>query len=84
MFDIMQNALLIFIEAICCKIFFETFGKIRHKGWINIIQVMLLVGSMCLYSYALSEYFVLRQIIAISVFSLFMRAREIISVNSTL
>lgn len=72
MFDLMQNILLIFIEAICCKIFFETFGKIRHKGWINIIQVMLLLGSMCLYSYALSEYFVLRQIIAISVFSLFM------------
>lgn len=31
MFDLMQNILLIFIEAICCKIFFETFGKIRHK-----------------------------------------------------
>ena len=43
MFDLMQNILLIFIEAICCKIFFETFGKIRHKGWINIIQVMLLL-----------------------------------------
>ncbi len=72
MFDLMQNVLLIFIETMCCKSFFETFGKIRHKGWINLIQVLLLLSSMCFYSYVLSEYFVLRQIIAISVFSVFM------------
>lgn len=83
MFDIMQNVLLIFIEAMCCKIFFETFGEIRHKGWINLIQVMLLFGSMCFYSYALSEYFVLRQIIAISVFSLFMLWHIKISLKKT-
>lgn len=35
MFDLIQNVLLIFIEAMCCKTFFETFGKIRHNGWIN-------------------------------------------------
>lgn len=72
MFDLIQNVLLIFIEAMCCKSFFETFGKIRHKGWINIIQVLLLLSSMCFYSYGLSEYFVLRQIAAIFVFSVFM------------
>lgn len=72
MFDFMQNILLMFIEAMCCKSFFETFGKIRHKGWINFIQAMLLLCSMFFYSYALYEYFVLRQLIAISVFSLFM------------
>ncbi len=72
MFDLMQNVLLIFIEAMCCKSFFETFGEKRHKGWINLIQVLLLISSMCYYSYVLSEYFVLRQIIAISAFSVFM------------
>lgn len=72
MFDLMQNVLLIFIEAMCCKSFFETFGEKRHKGWINLIQVLLLISSMCFYSYVLSEYFVLRQMIAISVFSVFM------------
>lgn len=72
MFDLMQNVLLIFIEALCCKSFFETFGEKRHKGWINLVQVLLLLSSMCFYSYGLSEYFVLRQIIAISVFSVFM------------
>lgn len=72
MFDLLQNVLLIFIEAMCCKSFFETFGEIRHKGWINLIQVLLLLSSMCFYSYSLSEYFVPRQIVAISVFSIFM------------
>lgn len=72
MFDLIQNVLLIFIEAMCCKTFFETFGKIRHNGWINLIQVMLLFYSMCFYSYTLSEYFVLRQVVAISVFSVLM------------
>lgn len=72
MFDLMQSVLFIFIEAMCCKIFYETFGEIRHKGWINVIQVLLLISSMCFYSYGLSEYFVLRQIVAISVFSVLM------------
>lgn len=68
----MRNVLLIFIEATCCRIFFETFGEIRRKGWINFIQGLLLLGGMCFYSYYLSEYFVLRQIVAISAFSVFM------------
>lgn len=68
----MQSVLLIFIEAICCKSFFEAFGQIRHKGWINIIQTLLLLSSMCFYSHILSGHFVLRQIVAIFVFSLFM------------
>lgn len=72
MLDLMRNVLLIFIEATCCRIFFETFGETRRKGWINFIQALLLLGSMCFYSYGLSEYFVLRQIVAISVFSVFM------------
>lgn len=44
MFDFMQSVLLIFIEMMCCKIFYETFGEVRHKGWINTIQFILLLG----------------------------------------
>ena len=44
MIDLMQNVLLIFIEAMCCKSFFETFGAIRYKGWINFIQILLLLS----------------------------------------
>ncbi len=32
MVDLTQNALLIFIEKMCCKIFYETFGEVRYKG----------------------------------------------------
>lgn len=47
MFELMQSVLLIFIEIMCCKIFYETFGKVRYKGWINVIQFILLLGSVC-------------------------------------
>lgn len=72
MFDLMQSVLLIFIEMMCCKIFYETFGKIRHKGWINIIQFVLLLGSICFLSYSFSEHFVIRQIVIIFMVSIFM------------
>lgn len=72
MFELMQSILLMFIEAMCCKSFFETFGEVRYKGWINVIQVLILLCSMCFYSYGFFDYFILRQIIAISVFSVFM------------
>ncbi|GFI29702.1 hypothetical protein IMSAGC013_01089 [Lachnospiraceae bacterium] len=47
MFDLIQSILLMFIEIMCCKIFYETFGKIRYKGWINIIQFVLLLVGIC-------------------------------------
>lgn len=31
MFELMQSVLLIFIEIMCCKIFYETFGKYGIK-----------------------------------------------------
>lgn len=72
MFDLLQNLLLIFIEIMCCKIFFETFGELRYKGWINIIQFILLFGSIWLLAYNLSEYFAIRQIANILVLFIFM------------
>lgn len=72
MFKLMQSVLLIFIEIMCCKIFYETFGKVRYKGWINIIQFLLLLGSVFFLSYSFSDYFVIRQILGILLFSLLM------------
>lgn len=72
MFGLMQSVLMVFIEIMCCKIFYETFGKIRYKGWINIIQFVLLLVSMCLIAVGLSEHFTLRQIAIILIFSVFM------------
>lgn len=72
MFDLMQNILLIFIEIMCCKIFYETFGEVRYKGWINVIQFMILLGIICLLAYSFSEYFVIRQLADIVMLSVFM------------
>lgn len=72
MFDLIQSVLLIFIEMMCCKIFYETFGEIRYKGWINAIQFILLLGSMCILAYGFSEYLTMRQTFAILLFSAFM------------
>lgn len=72
MFDFMQSVLLIFIEMMCCKIFYETFGEVRHKGWINTIQFILLLGCICFLSFRFSEHFVIRQIVGILMFSVFM------------
>ncbi len=72
MFDIMQSVLFIFIEIVCCKIFYESFGEVRYKGWINTIQFVLLLGSILILSFGFSEYFVIRQISGILLFSVFM------------
>lgn len=56
----------------CCKIFYETFGEVRHKGWINTIQFILLLGCICFLSFRFSEHFVIRQIVGILMFSVFM------------
>ena len=72
MFDLMQSTLLIFIEIICCRIFYESFGEIQYKGWINILQFGLLFGSMCFPAYGLSKHFTIRQIANIILFSIFM------------
>ena len=72
MFELMQSVMLIFIEIMCCKIFYETFGEVRYKGWINTIQFILLLSCICFLSYGFSEYFVIRQVVGILIFSVFM------------
>jgi len=84
MFDIMQNVLLIFLEIICCKIFYETFEEIRYKGWINIVQFILFLSSMCLLAYGFSKYFAIRQIAVILMFSVFMLWHVKISLKKSL
>lgn len=72
MFGIMQSVLMIFIEMMCCKIFYETFGKVRYKGWINAIQFILLLSCICFLSYVFAGHFVIRQVVGILMFSVFM------------
>ena len=60
--DYLQNVLLIVFEVFCCKIFYETFGEKRYKGWVNVIQIFLLSGYSFLVAYALANHFIARQI----------------------
>ncbi len=72
MFNIMQSVILIFIEIMCCKSFYELFGEVRYKGWINIMQFGLLFVSMYFLAYGHSKHFTIRQIAVILMFSIFM------------
>lgn len=46
MSDLLAEVLIIFFEVLCCKMFYEIFGEIRHRGWINIVQLIILEGSV--------------------------------------
>lgn len=72
MSDIIINVLLIVFEIFCCKIFYETFGKVRYKGFVNIIQLFVLSGCQCVVAFSLSNYFVIKQVAIVTVFSGFM------------
>ncbi len=84
MFDLIPSILLMFIEIMCCKIFYETFGKIRYKGWINIIQFVLLLVGICFLSYSFSGSFVIRQIAIILLASILMLWHVEISLRKSL
>ena len=72
MFDSLPNVLMILFEVFCCKIFYEIFGKVRYKGWINAVQLILLIGSVYGVARGLENIFVLKQIVIIILFAAFM------------
>lgn len=72
MLKLIQSVLLVLFEIICCKFFYENFGKVRYKGWINIVQLTLLLGSILFLSCSFFEYFLMRQFFGIFLFSVFM------------
>ncbi len=72
MSDLMAEILIIFFEVFCCKIFFEIFGKVRYKGWINIVQMIALECSVFITSRVLSDLFIIKQIVMVSIFAMFM------------
>lgn len=67
-----ENFLIVICEMFCCKIFYETFGKVRYKGWINTIQFLSMVFCTRLVIHELSAHFVLKQIVIIILYAVFM------------
>lgn len=84
MFDSLPNVLMILFEVFCCKIFYEIFGKVRYKGWINAVQLILLIGSVYGVARGLENIFVLKQIAIILLFAAFMFWHMKISIKKSL
>lgn len=84
MFDSLPNVLMILFEVFCCKIFYEIFGKVRYKGWINAVQLILLIGSVYGVARGLENIFVLKQIVIILIFAAFMFWHMKISIKKSL
>lgn len=72
MSDLVVELLIIFFEVLCCKIFCEIFGKLRYKGLINSVQLVLLEFGVLIAARGLSELFIIKQVVMVSLFALFM------------
>ena len=72
MFESLPTVLMIVFEVFCCKIFFEIFGKVRYKGWINAVQLILLVSGVFGAVKGFANIFILKQIALILIIAIFM------------
>ena len=73
MLNYIQGIILTALEIICCKIFFESFGKKRRESnWLNCAIIFCTI--ICCYSVALIFYhkFILKQIPAVIMIASFM------------
>ena len=84
MFDSLPTVLMIVFEVFCCKIFFEIFGKVRYKGWINAVQLMLFVSGVFGVVKSFADIFVLKQIALILLVAAFMFWHMKISIKKSL
>ena len=72
MSDLLAEVLIIFFEVLCCKMFYEIFGEIRHRGWINIVQLIILECCIFVAVRGLARMFIIKQIVMVSLFAVFM------------
>lgn len=84
MSDLLAELLIIFLEVLCCKIFFEIFGKLRYKGWVNIVQLIVLECSVFIAARALSDSFMVKQIVMASIYAILMFWHINISIKKSL
>ena len=72
MSDLLAEILIILFEVLCCDIFFKIFGKLRYKGWINIIQLISLECCVFIAAKVLSDLFIVKQVVMASIFAMLM------------
>lgn len=84
MLDFLPDVLMIVFEVFCCKIFFEIFGTVRYKGWLNAAQIILLVGCVFCAVKGFANIFVLKQMTLILIIAAFMFWHMKISIKKSL
>lgn len=72
MSDLLAEVLIIFFEVLCCKMFYEIFGELRHRGWINVVQLILLECCVFMAARGLADMFIIKQIVMVSIFAILM------------
>lgn len=72
MSDLVAEIWIIFFEVLCCKIFCETFGKLRDKGWMNGVQLIVLECGVFIAAREMSGSFLVKQVVMVSLFALYM------------
>lgn len=83
MSDFVAELLILFFEVLCSKIFCEIFGKVRHKGWINIVQLIVLETSVFISARTFSDVMILKQIVVASIYALVMLWHVDISIGKS-
>ena len=68
MSDLVVEILILFFEVLCSKIFCEIFGKVRKKGWINIVQLLVLEISVFISARTFSNIMILKQIVVATIY----------------
>ncbi len=80
----LPDVLMIVFEIFCCKIFFEIFGTVRSKGWLNAAQIILLFGCVFCVVKEFSNIFVLKQVAIILLIAVFMYWHMKISIKKSM
>lgn len=83
MSDLVVEILILFFEVLCGKIFCEIFGKVRYKGWINIVQLIVLEISVFIFARIFSNIMILKQIIVASIYAIVMLWHVEISIGKS-
>lgn len=71
MSDLFYKVLVIFFEVICSGIFCEIFGEVRNTTRVKIFRMVLLGGCIFLAEKTFYDFYIIRQIVMVLVYSLF-------------
>lgn len=74
MFVYIQSVLVVLLEILCCKIFFESFGSKRHPDafFVNVAGIAVLIFFSCFIAVFLDKHLICKEIVIILVIAVIM------------